>query len=552
MSTDSFPAQARPAAGDVLTAPARLRAAVRLEGMRVVRLGVLGYLSLLVLVSVWLRTRGLHTFYWIDEGLSVGIASHPLTDIPALLQQDGSPPLYYMVLHVWMGLFGRGEVATHELSLLFSLLTIPVSYWAGASLFSRRAGVVCALLAAGAPYLTTYAQETRMYALLALLSIVVCASFVHVYVLRHRRQLPVFVVSLALALYTHNWALFLAITAVAALMVCIWSAPETQRRALWRDGIIAFGAVAVLYAPWLPTLIYQARHTGAPWDLPPIIWSVSQGLYSLVGGRGAAVALLLAGGSGLVALRRMTPLRGVAALRDAADPQRRLLAASTLIVMGLGTLVIAFVYSKITPAWAIRYLGIIVGPLILLFSLGLSRAGKLGIVALALVASFWLLDPVATSRSAKSNVGRIAPVVRAQLGPGGLVLSTQPEEVPTLAYYLPEVSRFGTPLGRVPDPRVVDWRGALNRLEDSSVSRVLMPMVDSMRPGQHILLVVPITTLTTPLWLNLIGRDSVQWTRALTRDPALKLISTTTKGSGASGVGVRATLFVVRGSPASR
>ena len=40
--------------------------------------------------------------YWIDEGLSVGIADRPLTDIPGVLRQDGSPPLYYMLLHFWM------------------------------------------------------------------------------------------------------------------------------------------------------------------------------------------------------------------------------------------------------------------------------------------------------------------------------------------------------------------------------------------------------------------------------------------------------------------
>ncbi len=550
MSTDSFPAQAGSATGKVLAAPARLRAAVRLEDMRLSRLGVVAFLSLLVLVSAWVRTRGIHVYYWIDEGLSVGIASHPLAHIPSVLQQDGSPPLYYLILHVWMALFGRGEVATHELSLLFGLLTIPVSYWAGASLFSRRAGVICAVLAAGAPYLTTYAQETRMYALLALLSIVISASFVHAFVLRHRRYLAVFAVALTAALYTHNWALFLGITTAMAFLLCVWSVPADQRRALWRDGAIAFGAVLVLYAPWLPTLVYQARHTGAPWDLPPVIWSISQGLYSLVGGRGAAVALLLAGGSGLLALSRLSPLRGVAALRDTGDPQRRLLAASTLLLMGFGTLAIAFVYSKVTPAWAIRYLGVIVGPLVLVFGLGLARAGKLGVVALALVVSFWLLDPVSSSLTSKSNVGRVVPALRAQLGRDGLVLSTQPEQVPTLAYYLPSVSRFGTPMGPVPDPRVADWRNALNRLEDSSVSRVLMPMVDSMKPGQHILLVVPINLLDTPLWLKLIDRYSTQWTRALNHDPSLRRISSTEKGAY-PGVPVRATLFVVRARPHS-
>ncbi len=545
MSTDSFPAQTGSATGEVLAGPVRM-AAARVEAMRLTRLGLLAFLSVLVVMSVWLRTRGIHMYYWIDEGLSVGIGSHPLARIPSLLQQDGSPPLYYMMLHVWMQWFGRGEAATHDFSLLFALLTIPVSYWAGASLFGRRVGVICAILAAGAPYLTIYAQETRMYSLLALQSIVISASFVHTFVLRRRRYLPVFAVSLASALYTHNWALFLAITAAAAFLLCVWSASSDQRRALWRDGLIAAGAVFVLFAPWLPTLLYQARHTGAPWDLPPVIWSVSQGLYSLVGGRGAAVALLLAGGSGLLALTALTPVKGVAALRDTSDPHRHLLATSTLLIMGLGTLAIAFVYSKVTPAWAIRYLGVIVGPLIIVFALGLARAGKLGVVALALVACFWLLDPVATSRNTKSNVGRVAPILRAKLGRDALVLSTQPEQVPTLAYYFPGISRFGTPLGPVPDPGVVDWRGALARLKAASVSRVLMPMVDSMRPGQHILLVVPTNLPDAPLWLKLIDRYSLTWARALGHDRSLRKITATEKGWPDAGLRVRATLYVVR------
>ena len=43
--------------------------------------------------------RRIHARFWIDEGLSVGIASHPLVDIPGVLRQDGSPPLYYLLLN---------------------------------------------------------------------------------------------------------------------------------------------------------------------------------------------------------------------------------------------------------------------------------------------------------------------------------------------------------------------------------------------------------------------------------------------------------------------
>ena len=61
----------------------------------------------LVLLSIVLRTRDFGVGFWIDEGLSVGIADRPLSDIPAALRLDGSPPLYYSLLHVWMAVFGH-------------------------------------------------------------------------------------------------------------------------------------------------------------------------------------------------------------------------------------------------------------------------------------------------------------------------------------------------------------------------------------------------------------------------------------------------------------
>jgi mannosyltransferase len=341
----------------------------------------------------------------------------------------------------------------------------------------------------------------------------------------------VFALSLAAALYTHNWAVFLALMSAVAFLVCVRERPDA-RRALWRDGALAFGGVLVLYAPWVPTVLYQAKHTGAPWDLPPVIWSLSQGMYSLVGGRGAAIALLLGGGGGLLALRlRRDELR---------------LSAVSLLLLGAGTLLIAWLYSKVTPAWAPRYLAVIVGPLILLFGLGIARSGRLGMFALVLTACFWLLDPVPKTRDWKSNVASAVAAVRPELGSQPLVLSTQPEQVPTLAYYLPGVRRFGTPLGSVPDPRVVDWRGALARLRRSSVRRVLLPMLSTLRPGQRVLLVVPTSTQKQPMWLRLIAHDSDAWSNVLAHDPALRFVKTATPNSRPSGLPVRATVYVRR------
>ncbi len=537
MSVETFPVTPERAPAEPPHPPSGRFIPLR-RSLPLTRATALTMIGALTAASLLLRLHGLHFFYWIDEGLSVGIASHPLRHIPSLLRQDGSPPLYYLLLHVWMGVRGHGEAATHELSLLFALLTIPASYWAGSSLFDRRTGLFCAVLAAGVPYLTAYAEETRMYALLALLAIIVAASFPHAFVYRRRRYLPVFAISLTACLYTHNWSLFLGMASVVAFGICLWRAPRTERRSLLLDGAIAYGAVALMYAPWLPTLAYQARHTGAPWDLPPVFWSLTQAVYLMVGGRGAAIAILLAGGSGLLALRALSPA------------QRRIqVAAVSLLILGFGTLLVAWVYAKISPAWAYRYLAVVVGPLILAWGLGLARGGRLGLVALALVACFWTLDPLATARVSKSNVAWVAAGTRAKLGPGSLVLSTQPEQVPTIAYYLPQVRRFGTTLGPVADPHVVDWRDALARLKRASrasVRSTLMPMVDSVPVGQRVLVVVPMNFPNTPLWMKLIKRDSNRWIRALEHTRSLRLVKEVSRGIYSSGVPVRGYLFVKR------
>src|SRR4051812_21614330 len=130
----------------------------------------------LVAWSVYVRSRAFKEAYWIDEGLSIGIAHHKFLDIPGVLRQDGSPPLYYMLLHFWIGIFNTRENATHALSLVFSTLAIPVGLWGGWKLFGRWAGIVTGLICAANPFLTTYAQETRQYSWVMLLSLL-CTVF---------------------------------------------------------------------------------------------------------------------------------------------------------------------------------------------------------------------------------------------------------------------------------------------------------------------------------------------------------------------------------------
>src|SRR4051812_49753118 len=114
-------------------------------------------LGALVVLSLLLRTTQLGIGFWIDEGLSVGIADRPLGDIPEALHKDGSPPLYYMLLHFWLDLAGDSEQGVRALSLLFALLAVPGGYLAGGAVGGgAEAGWVTAVLLALQPFLSQF------------------------------------------------------------------------------------------------------------------------------------------------------------------------------------------------------------------------------------------------------------------------------------------------------------------------------------------------------------------------------------------------------------
>jgi hypothetical protein len=108
--------------------------------------------------------------------MKVATVAPTLPDIPASLRLDGAPPLYYLLLNGWMSLFGNSEVATHTLSLLFALAVVPTALWAGWSPLRASNGLGVRRPGRLNPFLATYANETRMYTLVALLVMVATAS----------------------------------------------------------------------------------------------------------------------------------------------------------------------------------------------------------------------------------------------------------------------------------------------------------------------------------------------------------------------------------------
>ena len=431
----------------------------------------------LVALLAFLWGRGRHVWYWLDEGISVGIASHSLGEIPELLRQDGAPPLYYLLLHGWMKLFGSSEAATHILSLLFALACLPVAFWGGSTLFGRRAGWTAVALVAINPFLAQFANETRMYTLVALLSLVATTCLVHGFVYRRRRYLPGFAVSLALLLYTHNWGLLYGLGAGVAFLACVaLNRDAADRRRTLVDGVLAFGAAGLLYLPWVPSLAYQIGHTGAPFSKRPTLEKVREDVITLFGEAEAVVALGLGSGAAFIALFQRRPWTRQAVA---------VLAAATIAAVAVGA---GWLTSRDESIWVARYLAVVLGPLLMVLAVGLAEGGPLAVAALAVVAILFGPVDVKGQPFDKSNVREVATELGPRLAQGDLVVSDFGRN-PVLAHYLPEGLRWAETTGPLPDERASDQREGVRRLEEGRPEITIAPLLDDLPVGRKVLVV---------------------------------------------------------------
>ncbi|BBA79448.1 glycosyl transferase family protein [cyanobacterium endosymbiont of Rhopalodia gibberula] len=105
--------------------------------------------------------------------------------VSLLLQEDNHPPLYFVLVHLWVKLFpSLGEYTDvwvmRSLSALLGILSIPAIYFLGKIAFrSQRVGQISAALMSVSPYGIFLAQEARHYTLAILFVIfsLICFTF---------------------------------------------------------------------------------------------------------------------------------------------------------------------------------------------------------------------------------------------------------------------------------------------------------------------------------------------------------------------------------------
>ena len=380
--------------------------------------------------------------YWGDEAASIMSAERSLPGLLRLLDNvDAVHGAYYLVLHVWIDLFGSSELATRGLSAVFVGVATAGTFSLARTLISTRVGVLAALVFALLPRVTYMGAEARSAAVAT--AVVVWLTVLLVHLLRSRGQdagtrfalWAGYGVLLALGIYFFLYVVLLI--PVLALAVLLLTPGNCDRRGNIRAWILATAAGLVLAGPVMVASMLQRDQIAFIGRRPPIP-VVTAAVHQWFGNVPLAV---LAWSVILVAIVLVFAERGQAT----APTKPRAALAVMLAWMIVPSAALLVGTHLITPMYSLRYLSFCAPAAAISIAVAIIclRARWLQATAVALIIVLvlptYLHQRSEFGKNYGSDLRQAAEVVRADARPGDAVVfdeSVRPSRKPRLALHV--------------------------------------------------------------------------------------------------------------------
>ncbi len=193
----------------------------------------------LVVKLLWLdRTELAH-----DEPFTVYMALRTWPDLFNALHEENNPPLYFIIMKLWVSFTPLTTTWLRVPSAVFSALAVWPLFLLARSMAGIRVAIVASLLFLLNNYQYGFAHEVRAYALFTLLAITSMWLLRRLALGRERALLWLALVNIALV-YTHffGW-LMIGVGIITVLIV-------SELRRASKAAFLAFGAALLSYLPY--------------------------------------------------------------------------------------------------------------------------------------------------------------------------------------------------------------------------------------------------------------------------------------------------------------
>ncbi|MFA5147304.1 MAG: glycosyltransferase family 39 protein [Candidatus Omnitrophota bacterium] len=338
------------------------------------------YAGLCSIVALGFLLRVYHlgnSSLWWDELMTVSRIDYPLVQVVRNLFISPFPPLYYILMNLWVKAFGNSEFFLRLPSLMFSVGSVIAVFYLARELFDEDAGFFSALFLSVSPYSIWFAQTAKMYSMswfFAILSFL----FFHRFTRDKRRvSLLLYVIFTTLSIYT-TYIGFILILTQNILFFCFNRERQVRRWLLGQALIFLF------FLPWLGIFQYNAiNRTGLDW-IPAV-----DNYIRLIGSVFPRMLTGYFGNPGYAELVICSLLIISAVVKLAGDRQKRYSISFSLLFAWIAVPVFVYYLTYISAypilsEFSDRYIGVIHIPLIILMSRGISKY-KAGYISVILV-----------------------------------------------------------------------------------------------------------------------------------------------------------------------
>lgn len=187
--------------------------------------------------------------------------SNVFDTIKLLTKEDAKhTPLYFVMLRLWVDLFGNSLATMRSLSAIISLFVFPCIYWLCIELFKRPlVGLTGVALAATSPFHILYAQEARMYSLQMVMVLLSSAALLRAIRINSKQSWGIYSLSLLLSIYTHSLSLFVAL----AHGIYVVTAYGFRRSKITFYYLIATFISFLGFVPWLYFIITNSEQVSS-------------------------------------------------------------------------------------------------------------------------------------------------------------------------------------------------------------------------------------------------------------------------------------------------
>lgn len=187
-----------------------------------------------------------------DEPFSIYHAQMDIISIIKLLSAGNNPPLYEILLHFWIKLFGISEFSVRLPSLIFSCITVFYIFKIGVNFFNIKVAISSSLLFIFSNYQILFAHEARVYALFGMLTAISMFFYLELIAKDKPKFKPLILLLLAniVLIYSHYLGFFVLL--IQFLCIVLYKELRTK---FWKQLLILLGIIALFYLPNINVLI---------------------------------------------------------------------------------------------------------------------------------------------------------------------------------------------------------------------------------------------------------------------------------------------------------